>query len=221
MDLRKNKKTEAPESEAIVETTTSALVAKMAMPSAFEGEFTAADIKLPYLTICQKSGNLMDSHPEWLGKWVYDKAASLGDTISVVFFKVKKFYLENLPFGSDTIPRRFDTAAEAAEANCNVVDVAELDCLIEVADDFDGGKKIGDKSYIIARYTVRSTAYGATVRVLVKDSAMRLNNNLPSGQYKLKTEKKTNGSNSWYAPVLMADGKSPEDLQEYISANLA
>lgn len=221
MDLRKTKTKEATESEAITETTTSALVAKMAMPSAFEGEFTSADLKLPYLTICQKSGNLMDSHPEWLGKWVYDKAASLGDTISVIFFKVKKFYMENLPYGSDIMPRRFETAAEAREANCDVQDIAELDLLIEVPDDFDGGKKIGDKSYVIARYTVRSTAYGATVRILVKDTAMRLNGNLVSGKYKLKIEKKTNGSNSWFAPVLSADGLSSEAIQEYVATSLA
>lgn len=221
MDMTKKNKKASSDETAIVETTTTELVAKMAMPSAFEGEFTAADMKIPYLTLCQKSGNLMDEHPEWLGKWVYDKAASLGDKISVIFFRVKKFYVEALPYGSDTMPRRFETLAEAREAGAEVQDVAELDLLVEVPADFDGGKKIGDKTYALARYTARSSAYGATVRILVKDTSLRLNGNLASGKYSMKAEKKTNGSNSWYAPVLSADGFAPEEVQEYIVNTLA
>lgn len=207
------------ESTAIVESApqTAALAAPIGVPSAFEGEFTAADMRIPYLAICQKSGKMMDENPDWLGQFIYDKSAALGKKITVVFFKVRKFYLEDLPYGSDGIPQKFNTVAEAREAGVDFVDVAELDCLIEVPADFDGADEIAGKSYIPARYTVRSTAYAATVKILVKDVSLRLKGNLASGLYTIDVEKKTNGSNSWFAPKLSAAGTTPEAVQEYIS----
>lgn len=207
------------ESTAIVESApqTTALAAPIGVPSAFEGEFTAADMRIPYLAICQKSGKMMDENPDWLGQFIYDKSAALGKKITVVFFKVRKFYLEDLPYGSDGIPQKFNTVAEAREAGVDFVDVAELDCLIEVPADFDGADEIEGKFYIPARYTVRSTAYAATVKILVKDVSLRLKGNLASGLYTIDVEKKTNGSNSWFAPKLSAAGTTPEAVQEYIS----
>ncbi len=209
------------ETTAIVEApqmTTHQLVAKMAPPSDFEGDFTANDVRIPYLGICQKSGNMMDDHPEWLGHFIYDKSVDLGKTVSVIFFKVKKFFEESVPYGSDTIPQKFDTLAEAREAGVEFKDCANLDVLVEVPSDFDGAEEIEGKFYTPARYTVRSTAYGATVKILMKDTSFRLRGNLRSGCYKLEVEKKTNGSNSWFAPKLVANGFSSQAVQDYIAS---
>lgn len=206
---------------AIVETTqmtTHQLAAQMAVPSAFEGEFTAADVRIPYLSICQKTGNLMDEHPDWLGQFIYDKAAALGKTVNVVFFKVKKYFEESVPYGSESIPQKFDTLAEARAAGVEFKDCANLDLLIEVPLDFDGAEEVDGKGWLPARYTVRSTAYGATVKVLMKDTSFRLKGNLASGLYKIEVEKKTNGSNSWFAPKLIANGFSSQNLQDFISS---
>lgn len=207
-------------STALVETpqvTTHQLAAQMAVPSAFEGEFTAADVRIPYLSICQKTGNLMDEHPDWLGQWIYDKAAPLGKYINVVFFKVKKYFEESVPYGSDTLPQRFDTLAEARAAGVEFKDCANLDLLVEVPTDFDGAEEIDGKGWLPARYTVRSTAYGATVKVLMKDTSFRLKGNLAAGGYKIEVEKKTNGSNSWFAPKLIANGLSSQGVQDFIA----
>lgn len=207
------------ETTAIVEGTAPAALAtsSISVPSAFEGEFTAADMRIPYLALCQKSGKMMDENPDWLGQFIYDKAAALGKKLNVVFFKVRKFYLEDLPYGADGIPQKFNTVAEAREAGVDFVDIAELDLLIEVPADFDGATTIDGKGYLPARYTVRSTAYGATVKILVKDVSLRLNGNLASGLYTLEAEKKTNGSNSWFAPKLSANGTTPTEVQDYIA----
>lgn len=205
-------------STALVEMTTHQLAAQMAVPSAFEGEFTAADVRIPYLSICQKTGNLMDEHPDWLGQFIYDKAAALGKTINVVFFKVKKYFEESVPYGSESIPQKFDTLAEARAAGVEFKDCANLDLLIEVPLDFDGAEEVDGKGWLPARYTVRSTAYGATVKVLMKDTSFRLKGNLASGLYKIEVEKKTNGSNSWFAPKLIANGFSSQNLQDFISS---
>lgn len=202
----------APETNAVVS-------AVIGVPSAFEGEFTAADRKVPYLAICQKSGNMMDENPTWLGNFVYDKMHCLGNKLNVVFFKCKKSYVEDLPYGSEGFPQKFNTIAESREAGVAVQEVGELDCLIEVPLDFDGAEEIEGKGYIPARYTVRSTAYGATVRILVKDVNLRLKGVLASGMYTLAIEKKTNGSNSWFAPKLSPNGPTPEAVQNFITDN--
>jgi hypothetical protein len=207
-----------PQPTAIVEAAPPQLATtSVPMPSAFEGEFTSADMRIPYLAICQKSGKMMDEHPDWLGQFIYDKAVALGKKISVVFFRVKKFYLEDLPYGSDGIPQKFDKIADAREAGVDFVEVAELDLLVEVPADFDGADEIGGKHYVPARYTVRSTAYSATVKILVKDVSLRLKGNLASGLYAIEVEKKTNGSNSWFAPKLTAQGFSEQAVQDYIA----
>lgn len=198
-----------------------ALAAPASIPAQFEGEFTARDMAIPYLVICQKSGKLMDDHPQWLGNLIYDKALDLGKSVKAVFFRVKKYLVEDLPFGSDTIPQKFDTAAEAREAGVDVVDVAELDCLIEVPATYDGGEDIGGKHYAPARYTVRSTAFRATVPILRKDVGLRLHGDLTAGVYDLSVEKKTYGANSWFAPKLSAAGATPEAVQNYIAEKLA
>ena len=215
-------KPQSPSNELAVVTTpeTHAVVsAVIGVPSAFEGEFTAADRKVPYLAICQKSGNMMDENPTWLGNFVYDKMHCLGNKLNVIFFKCKKSYVEDLPFGSDAFPQKFNTIAESREAGVAVQEVGELDCLIEVPLDFEGAEEIEGKGYIPARYTVRSTAYGATVRILVKDVNLRLKGVLSSGMYTLAIEKKTNGSNSWFAPKLSPNGPTPQEVQNFITDN--
>jgi len=211
-----------PQSELTVVTppeTNAVVSAVIGVPSAFEGEFTAADRKVPYLAICQKSGNMMDENPTWLGNFVYDKMHCLGNKLNVIFFKCKKSYVEDLPYGSEGFPQKFNTIAESREAGVAVQEVGELDCLIEVPLDFDGAEEIEGKGYIPARYTVRSTAYGATVRILVKDVNLRLKGVLSSGMYTLAIEKKTNGINSWFAPKLSPNGPTPEAVQNFITDN--
>jgi hypothetical protein len=215
------KKPQSSDELAIVpsEPSTAIVSATIGVPSAFEGEFTAADRKVPYLAICQKSGKMMDDNPTWLGNFVYDKLHCLGNKLNVVFFKCKKSYVEDLPYGSDAFPQKFNTIAESREAGVAVQEVGELDCLIEVPLDFEGAEEIDGKGYVPARYTVRSTAYGATVRILVKDVSLRLKGVLASGGYTLAIEKKTNGSNSWYAPKLSPNGMTPEAVLNHITDN--
>lgn len=215
-------KPQSPSNELTIVTTpeTNAVVsATISVPSAFEGEFTAADRKVPYLAICQKSGKMMDDNPAWLGNFIYDKLHNLGNKLNVIFFRCKKSYVEDLPYGSDAFPQKFNTIAESREAGVAVQEVGELDCLIEVPLDFEGAEEIEGKGYIPARYTVRSTAYGATVRILIKDVNLRLKGVLASGMYTLAVEKKTNGSNSWFAPKLSPNGPTPEAVQNFITDN--
>lgn len=195
--------------------------AAIAMPGQFEGEFTSRDFAIPSLVICQKSGKLMDDNPSWLGHIIYDKCLDLGSSVKAIFFRVKRYFIEDLAFGSDSLPRKFDTVAEAREAGVDVVDIAELDCLVEVPADFDSGEQIGESFYAPARYTVRSTAFRSTVPILRKDVSLRLKGDLTAGVYQISSVKKTYGPNSWFAPQLAAAGSTPPEVHQYIAEKLA
>ena len=215
------KPSEGESSTAIVETpqlTTSQLVAQMAVPSAFEGDFTASDIRIPKLSLVSKQSKIMDDRPEWLGHFVYDNAVSLGKSINVVFFKIKKFFEEKLPDGSTDMPQRFDTLAEARASGSVFKDAAYVDLMIEVSDQFDGGEEVEPgKFYIPARLTAKGTSYWAVVPVLLKDASVRLKGNLTAGSYKMDAERRQNDQTSWYTPKLSANGRSSQEVQDFIA----
>ena len=212
-------KTDAPAAETAIVTTTASsesLAAPINMPSAFEGEYSAADIRPPYLSLCQKSGNLMDEHPEWLGQFIHDKAVALGTSINVIFFKISRYYLEDLPYGSDSIPQKFYKIADARAAGVETINAADLDMLVEVPADYDLAEEVDGKKYVAARYTVRKTSFAPLINILGKDLSFAKNNRA-SLLYALVSVKKTNGSNSWYAPTLRAQGFAPQAVQDYIA----
>lgn len=214
------KKVEPPKVEVPAAAPTMAVARSTS--SQLEGEFTSKDMAVPYLSLGQKTGAMTDEHPDWLGKYVYDKMICLGDSIRIVIFRISKFYEENLPFGSEDIPRRFDKIEEAKAEGVDVRDCANIDMLIEAdGEESEFGQfTIDGKSYVPARYTVRSTAYGATVRIVVRDMAGWLKNDLSSGFYLMTTEKRTGPKGSWFVPRLKTDGKVSEELRGAIAERL-
>jgi hypothetical protein len=195
------------------------LASKFQSPQ-LEGEFGARDMRVPRLQLGAKSGKLTDEHPEWVGHFVYDGAYPLGKEIRLIVSKIRKYYEENLEFGSDEIPRRFDRMEDARAEGAVVRDVADIDLLLEVeADDSTADLALfehSNKAYLPARYTVRSTAYGNTVGILLKDWAGWLKGDLSAGYYVMASEKRSNTMNSWFVPVLKTDGKVPTELRDEI-----
>jgi hypothetical protein len=100
-------------------------------------------------------------------------------------------------------------------------EMAELDLLIEVDSAAEGAGDLahmfdGDKAYILARYTVRSSAYGRTVGILAKDSAGFLKGNLINGFYQLRAEQRKSDKGTYYTPSLKTDGPTPLSLRNEI-----
>ena len=194
----------------------------------FEGEFTSRDMATPYLAIFGKTTKGFEEHPDWLGQWVYDKSVPLGTELRVLFVRCTKWWVEDLPFGAEAIPQRFRTLADARAAGFNegqLKESADLDLLIEVDAEAEGVADLahiidGDKGYIMARYGVRSTAYGRTVGILTKDASGYLKGNLINGFYKLTTQLKTGPKGTYFIPVLKVDGPSSPDLRKEIIARM-
>lgn len=194
----------------------------------FQGEWNSRDLAIPYLSIFQKSGKNFEDHPDWLGHFVWDKEFDMGDSITVVFFRASKYYLETLPFNSEKVSARFDKMEDARNAGFNpsqLTELADLDLLIEIPAEMEGAEDlarfiVADKAYLLARYTVRSTSY-KIARVLMKDAGGWLKGNLINGKYELGTAKQVNGNNSWHAPTLKTAGGTSEGLRAAIIESFA
>lgn len=183
-----------------------------------DGEFTAADITKPFLSVVSKQSKIMDTHPEFMGKFLYDKTHCLGDVIRVIVVGMKKYYEEQLEEDDrDSIPQRWDTSAEAKASGLQYRDVADIDLVIE-----DQTNELSDlarfehkgKFYLPARTTVRGGAYRNTIGIILRDVTGWLGRVFHSGYYEWTTEKKSNDRTTWYVPVVKADGRVPEDLRE-------
>lgn len=209
-------KTETPKPATAVATTPKASLPALPMTSPqLSGEFTRNDVATPYLSLGQKTGDLTDEHPDWLGKWIYDKADCLGTSIKIVVAALTKRYEEDLPYGTEEIPRRYDTKAAADADGVQVRDVADIDLFVEVGEELAGKATVeaDGQCYVPVRYTVRSSAYGATVKILLKDYAGWLQGDLRNGHYIMEAEKRTGPKGSWFAPKLKPAGPTSEALR--------
>lgn len=216
-------KSTAPKPEPVQEQPKQTQAVAQYNPTAqLQGEFNSQDIAIPYLNLAQKTSNAVDENPELLGQWIFDKIHALGTSVRVVLVRMTKRYEEDLPYGSDEIPRRYNFAEDARKEGVHVRDVADIDLLIETELKGETPKEFGafrleKKDYIPARMTVRSSSYGTTVKIFVKDMGGWLGNDLSSGFYQLHSEKRKGPKGSWYVPKPAADGKVSEGLRKLIA----
>ena len=93
-----------------------------------EGEWSSRDAAIPQLAVGQRMSKSLEEHPEFLGKFVYDKGESLGDTLKVIVTRMRKYYLDNTEYGSGEIPNRYANMTEVRSAGQvgNVVDVVDV-----------------------------------------------------------------------------------------------
>jgi len=196
----------------------------------FHGEFDTSDMRRPYLSICGPSSATFKEDPTLLGQYILNKTVPLGETIRCVFFAASKRYVEDLPYDPDAknFPKSFNTRAEyvaAGFSDSQMKDVADLDLLIEVPGDVDGIEEladlfVGDNAYLLARYTVQSTAYGKMVPTLMGDMKGFLRGNLVNGYYTLTTTKGA-GKNLYFYPTPKTDGPTSIELRRAIVARVA
>lgn len=194
----------------------------------FHGEFTSEDMAIPYLSILQKTSKGFEENMDWLGQWVFDKSFPMGDNIRVIFTKAVKFYVEKTEFGSEVIPQRFfkiDDVRSAGLKEDDVQPTAELDVLIEFDSTVEGVNERAlfshdKKSYVIARYNVRNSAYSRTVGILFRDFYGFLQKNFTNGFYQLRAEQKKNDKGTFYTPLLRHDGPTSLALREEIVAHI-
>lgn len=240
-------KEETPTQEIVVKAETTLAVPSIADPEkGLVGEWTSEDLRLPRLSLVNKSGDLSNSFTP--GCWVLQKEHQIsdlakdnkerGNTITVIGARMAKQYQENIPYDlRDSVPTRvFNTAAEVRAVNgvvsrrkgeSNFSEIAHIEFFVQENDTVSEDAKalfyytFGDKKYARVIYTASSTAFSAVAVTMA--SALKGHLAIPGlvgGFWHLGSALEKNPKNSWWIPTLRSAGLVAADVQEEIKAIL-
>lgn len=207
--------TSAPESQAPA--ASNALAVTGGGGGGIQGEVDGSDFQIPWLSLVQKSGTLADTFDP--GSFVFNKTIQIGTKesaeVRVVAHAATKYYEETLPFDSPEIPRRWDRRQDIPQG-VEYHDAADLSLFVELDQPVSGlSVEHGGKHWAASKFTVRKSSYGV-MRTLVTDQLGFLKDGLLTGTYRMGRDLITRERNSWYAPKLRADGRTPAELVEKI-----
>ncbi len=199
--------------------------------SGIEGEVNTSNIRPPRLNLVQKSGNLSNDFP--MGCFTYDKTFALNEMgksdVKVTVLRFKKYYQEKLEYGGDTLPLRFDTAAEV-RANGGTTqfgqpgfydEAADLLLAIEAPDNLDEDQMMyfpyehDGKAYGMALWTISAGGFRSVGVRIISDATMLLKDGLWTGQYSLTSEMKKSPKNSWFVPIAKFEHKHTPEASEF------
>lgn len=194
---------------------------ELATQGSTDGGFVVSleDVDVPRLNVIQK----MSSIDGPIGGIVIDKTDVLiekDNRIDVVIGHTKKGWRENVPFGSDEMPRMAWSEAERADVENDseygkMVVFADITLLIpqpEGADEDIYQYPIGDKNYALGVINVSKDGYKFTYKKL--NTFQLFNSALPIAAkvWSFGTELITKGQHSWFIPTLKPTAQdSPEE----------
>jgi len=180
-----------------------------------EGEFLPGDFIIPKLHLAQSVWPLSETFQP--GAFVYNKEIALSDGVkplSVTVLRIRKQYVENVPYGSDEIARVFDTLDEVKQAG-GWIDWKDnqkppfgpmLHALVLIKSptgpdlmfpyEFEGGY------YGVGLWTLRSTAFTRVGKTLITASQFSLKNGLHQCGWTLTSKREKIGMNFVFVPVL-------------------
>lgn len=208
-----------------------------------EADLELSDIRIPRVNLVQKSSELSEIEGWSPGDLAFAKEVKLipfGQSGKVTFIRLKRQYKECLPYGSETMPKVFDTKEEvlAAGGSLNFKapneyrPIAHLTMLIEQPQGAEGEDNsalesyfplsFGGKNYSMAVWTVGSTSYKTVVVELLSAATMFMRNGLHKVAWDLSVSKETSKStkNTYFvAKVKRAGAHSPE-MVEFIESLL-
>lgn len=197
-----------------------------------EGGFDKDDLKIPRLNLVQSVGPLSGELGFKPGAFVYNKEADLGSgPIKITLLKLRKYFLEDLPYGSETFPRLFKSAEEAAaagfldirqkremgEEHKYVKPVLDADVLIEgKADEATFPLDFNGTPYAMARWTLQSTAYSRVGKGFFTDSQLALRAGLSTKFYTISTKREKLGNNFVWVPRAQLSGRNSDEFIAWI-----
>lgn len=197
-----------------------------------EGCFDKSDLKMPRLNLVQNVGPLSGELGFKPGVFVYNKETDLGaGPLKITLVKLRRYLLEDLPYGSEQFPQVFKNMEEAAAAGFldirqkkemgedhqYVKPVLDADVLIEGREsdvsfplDFEG------VPYAMARWTLQSTAYSRVGKTFFTDSQLALRAGLPTKFYNISAKKEKLGENWVFVPRAQLAGRNTEAFVKWV-----
>lgn len=193
-----------------------------------EGEITGEDIVIPRFHQVQSVGPLSEKFAP--GSLVYNKEVVVSDgntPVSLTVLRIRKRYIENVEYGGDAIARVFDTLEEVKAAG-GWIDWRDnerppfspmLQTLILIRSPFEDHPlfpyQLGDHSYGLALWTLRSTAFTRAGKAIITASQFALRDGLHKGGWQLTSKREKIGMNFVYVPVLRHDAKHPDEFAHF------
>ena len=179
------------------------------------------DVDIPRLNVIQK----MSSIEGPVGGVVIDKSDVLiekGERVDVIIGHTKKGWRENIPFGSDEMPRMAWSESERAEIESDseygkMVVFADITFLVPQPENADDENDIyqypiGDQNYALGVINVSKDGYKFTYKKL--NTFQLFNSTLPISAkvWSFGTELITKGQHSWFVPTLKPTSENaPEE----------
>jgi hypothetical protein len=227
--------TEETEDTSVVPTGASetALVVTQGAVPGVSGAVGKEDIVVPRLNVVQKMSDKFIDLGFNAGDVVYAQevlfanASKVGNlTVVGVFVQ----YQQVLPYGGDVLPKVVNTIEEViANGGSTTIGapneyskIATITGLIEAPDDISDAHEsffpleFEGKLYSMAKWTVAKTAFRDVAKPLLTQAMMfARNGGIFSIKYQLSTKKSTNGTNSWYSPVLKQVGRHTPEFTQF------
>ena len=195
------------------------------LPPALSGEWSSSDISIPKLSLVQATSS-MDEFSK--GSLVYDRQVEVctkDEVVEVSVLTMHKYFEEDVEYGSDQIPERWEAEADARAAGvnhkwdrkpgrsyserCDVVFLVPVP-MEHAHYEFEG---VG---YVKCLYTFKSTAYNLAKRLFTATNGANAGGLPYALRWDLGSEMKTNGQNKWFVPSLVNKGKADEGLLNYL-----
>mgnify|MGYP003134379374 CR=1 FL=1 len=210
---------EKKQKEEIVKTESAEIITGQANNGGFV--VSLEDVDIPRLNVIQK----MSSIEGPVGGVVIDKSDVLfekGERVDVIIGHTKKGWRENVPFGSDEMPRLAWSESERAEIENDseygkMVVFADITFLVPQPEDADSENDIyqypiGDQNYALGVINVSKDGYKFTYKKL--NTFQLFNSSLPISAkvWSFGTELITKGQHSWFVPTLKPTSENaPEE----------
>jgi len=187
-----------------------------------EGEFSNKDVSIPYLKIGHATSKGASDNPAMIGQFVYAEGTLLGKSLTAVFLRMSKSYLQKVEYGDTTIPQRWTRIADAQASGLDFEEHVMLDLLIEVPKDRTDLEdliytSVGDTDFMAARLDTKTRAMRNTAGVLLRDKDAWLQGFFKNGKYTMSVDKKTDGKNTWFVPILKACGPTSKEVRDEIN----
>lgn len=200
--------------------------------SRMSGDYDAKDIIIPRLQLTHGVGPLSEHFAP--GLLVFNKAHSLGGgPLNITLLGMKKFFLEDVEYGSEVIARRFDSVEEFRAAGLKLITekprgeakgaatyakpVLDAHILIEVpagnAAEAEAFHEFGGKNYLEASITLQSINYSRVAKLWITASQMALRKGLHLRPWHLTTKREKFGVNFvWTLATVMQNAHAAEQV---------
>jgi len=195
-----------------------------------DGEFKASDFLIPRINLVGKTGNLSNNFQP--GSFAFNKEIVVGSKdapMETIITHIQKKYIQEIPYGTDVIPKIFASQAEV-EAAGGTLDITENDdtdryipflvLTLLVAEPKDKNPVFSlegpdKKNYALAQYNLTKSAYRGAGRQLLTDSQTVLRGGLTKGRYHVGSKLNTNSMGSWFTPTFKLSGTNNDEFQAW------